>query len=73
MTLKMWLCFQVAMADPVMISDGTGHSYERRAIQAWLRSHDTSPITGAPLPSKTLVPNHALRNLIEGMKKLEDM
>lgn len=55
-----------------MIGDGTGHSYERRAIQAWLQNHDTSPITGALLSSKTRVPNHALRNLIEGMKKLED-
>lgn len=58
------------MADPVMLEDGTGHSYERRAIQEWLRSNSTSPVTGALLPSKTLVPNHALRSLIEGMQEL---
>ena len=42
-----------------------GHSYERAALEAWFRGHDTSPRTGAALASKVLVPNHALRNSIE--------
>ena len=51
------------MRDPVTCSDG--HSYERAHIELWLRSHTTSPVTGADLPELTLLPNHALRNSIE--------
>ncbi len=29
--------------------------YERAAIEAWLRDHNTSPLTGEILPSKLLV------------------
>ena len=43
----------------------TGHTYERTAIEQWLRSHDTSPKTNARLESTHLVPAHALRNAIE--------
>jgi len=50
------------MADPVVTADG--HSYERRAIMAWLEKNDTSPITNEPLEHKTVVPNHALRSQI---------
>lgn len=59
---------QVAMADPVMLKDGTGYSYERSAIKGWLDTHSTSPITGKPLESNTLVPNHALRSLLGSLK-----
>jgi U-box domain len=45
------------------ISDG--HSYEQRAISEWLQTHDTSPVTGQLLATKDLLPNHALRQLIE--------
>lgn len=42
-----------------------GHSYERRAIEAWFaRGHRRSPRTNLPLPHPVLVPNHALRGLI---------
>ena len=54
---------QEIMRDPATCADG--HSYERAAIQCWLATHDTSPLTGAQLPSKVLIPNHALRNSIE--------
>lgn len=54
------------MADPVMAADG--HSYERKAITAWLRAHDTSPTTNLPLPHKLLVDNHALRSAIEDFR-----
>ena len=50
------------MTDPVFTSDG--NSYERAAITEWLRTHDTSPRTGAVLANKTLVPNITLRNII---------
>ena len=49
--------------DPVVTSDG--HTYSRAAIERWLRTHDTSPATGARLADKRLSPNHALRQAIE--------
>ena len=51
------------MRDPVSCSDG--HSYEREHIVRWLSESRLSPVTGAPLPSPDLRPNHALRNAIE--------
>jgi len=50
------------MHDPVTLSDG--HSYERTEIERWLMTKNTSPMTGAKLKSKAVVPNHALRNSI---------
>jgi hypothetical protein len=40
------------------------YSYEKSAIQDWLRRHDTSPMTNEALESKELVPNRALRAVI---------
>jgi hypothetical protein len=50
------------MRDPVVAADG--NTYEREAIEAWLRTHDTSPMTNQQLPHKALVPNLALRSSI---------
>ena len=50
------------MTDPVSTADG--FSYERTAITEWLRTKDTSPVTGATLESKLLFPNYSLRNII---------
>jgi hypothetical protein len=50
------------MHDPVVLEDG--HTYERRHISKWLESKETSPVTGAHLPSKAMFPNHAMRNAI---------
>jgi hypothetical protein len=47
------------MKDPVVTVDG--HTYEREAIEDWLQTHDTSPITGELLPAKTVIPNIQLR------------
>jgi len=47
--------------DPVMTEDG--NSYERKAIEKWLETHDFSP-SGAQLSSKILLPNLALKQLI---------
>ena len=52
------------MQDPVTTCDG--HAFERLAIERWLRSHQTSPMTGMPLETTTLTPAIALRQLIEG-------
>ena len=53
------------MTDPVV--DPEGNSYERSSIEDWLgRSANTSPLTGAPLVPSQLVPNHALKDAIDG-------
>ena len=41
-----------------------GFTYERSAIEQWLKTHDISPATGVELESKQLIPCHALRSLI---------
>tara|TARA_A100001015_G_C14936162_1_gene690567 strand:+ start:132 stop:350 length:219 start_codon:yes stop_codon:yes gene_type:complete len=51
------------MQDPVFTLDG--HTYERTAITQWLEQRGTSPKTGAPLPDRRLIPNHALRSRIQ--------
>ena len=53
---------QAVMQDPVTTADG--HTYERSAIERWLRTHDTSPSTGARLANKQLAPAIALGQLI---------
>jgi hypothetical protein len=54
------------MADPVVTCDG--HTYERSAIEYWLQSNNTSPITNEPLSSKALIPNFLLRSQIAAFK-----
>ena len=56
-------CSFVSYADPVLAMDG--HAYERAAIKEWLARNNTSPTTGAQLPSLVLVENHTLRSLIQ--------
>ncbi|EOD31632.1 hypothetical protein EMIHUDRAFT_231606 [Emiliania huxleyi CCMP1516] len=50
------------MSDPVMAADG--HSYERSAIERWLATKSTSPMTGVALVHSFLAPNHTLRRQI---------
>ena len=50
--------------DPVLCT-GDGQTYERSAITEWLAASDTSPVTGHPLASRDLLPNHALRSIIQ--------
>ena len=52
-----------AMIDPVI--DALGNTYERAAIERWLRGHNTSPLTGAVLPHKELTPNIVLKSIIQ--------
>ena len=49
------------MRDPVTTCDG--HAFERVAIERWLESHRTSPMTGALLETRALAPAIALRQL----------
>ena len=64
-TPEVFLCpiTRQIMRDPVM--DRDGYSYERSAIEAWVRDHGTSPMTRSPLTLQELVPNRSLRNTIE--------
>ena len=58
------------MSDPVMAADG--HAYERSAIERWLATKSTSPLTGGALEHPYLTPNHILRRQIrdwEGARK----
>jgi hypothetical protein len=51
------------MKDPVSIADGS--TYERSAIERWLQQHGRSPLTNLPLTHRVIVPNVALKNVIE--------
>ena len=51
------------MEDPVITSDG--HSYERIEIENWLETQTMSPLTGTLMESTQLIPNIALRQLIQ--------
>ena len=45
-----------------------GHTYERRAIEAWLHNHNTSPITGLQLDSRSLKPNFAIKMALQAYR-----
>jgi len=51
------------MVDPVI--DPEGNSYERHAIEDWIRRSGTSPITRTALSIDDLLPNQALKTAID--------
>jgi len=51
------------MKDPVI--DRDGNTFERAAIERWLETHDTSPLTKKPMFWRDLVPNRLLKNVID--------
>ncbi|KAG6496857.1 U-box domain-containing protein 21-like [Zingiber officinale] len=52
------------MKDPVTLH--TGITYDRHGIETWLDAgHRACPVTNQPLLSDDLVPNHALRRMIQ--------
>jgi len=57
------------MMDPVVAADG--HTYERDKIEAWFASPQfadrpvKSPMTNIQLDNTTLIPNHALKCVIQ--------
>ena len=65
----MWTCVIRCALQEVMVRPalcvGDGHSYEEAAIAQWLQTHGTSPVTGQPLATQELLPNHALRQMIQ--------
>eukprot|EP00210_Caulerpa_lentillifera_P001613 g1551.t1 len=56
------ITFEV-MKDPVIATDG--HTYERKAIEQWIREKGESPVTRQPLTVSTLITNLAIKNLID--------
>ena len=65
---------QEVMEDPVVCADG--HSYERSAIEKWLQTSNTSPLTGAVLESTLLIPcvivRSQIQDLLERYPELKD-
>jgi hypothetical protein len=51
------------MADPVVAADG--FTYERSAIETWLRNHATSPKTNVQMADNNLVANTTLKVMIQ--------
>ncbi|XP_074284172.1 U-box domain-containing protein 35-like [Silene latifolia] len=49
---------QDVMEDPCVASDG--YTYDRKAIELWIKDNDTSPTTNFPLANKHLIPNNSL-------------
>jgi hypothetical protein len=59
------------MEDPVILEDG--HSYDRKAIERWLRTNRRSPTTNEILNSKHMISNYSLKSLIEAfVEKQQD-
>jgi hypothetical protein len=52
--------------DPVVAADG--HSYERVAFARWMNERQVSPLTNLPLKSTNVVPNTALKKLVEAFE-----
>uniref|UniRef100_A0A0A9CZ65 RING-type E3 ubiquitin transferase n=1 Tax=Arundo donax TaxID=35708 RepID=A0A0A9CZ65_ARUDO len=57
---------QEVMEDPYVAADG--HTYEHRAINAWLKKHKISPVTKQKLPNLSIIPNHSLQVAIQQWK-----
>jgi hypothetical protein len=51
------------MLDPVI--NAVGLTYERWAIEEWFKTNNVDPISRAPLPHKSLIPNVVLRCQID--------
>jgi hypothetical protein len=50
------------MSDPVATCDG--HTLDRSTVEEWFKTHTTSPLTGAELATRIVVPHLALRESI---------
>ncbi|XP_010483826.1 PREDICTED: U-box domain-containing protein 52 [Camelina sativa] len=57
------------MNEPCVAADG--YTYDREAIEEWLREKDTSPVTNLPLPNKNLLANYTLYSAIMEWKSNE--
>ena len=53
--------------DPV--STITGQTYERAYIEKWFETHDTDPLTNKHVTGRLLIPNNAIKKVVEDFKK----
>eukprot|EP00877_Chromochloris_zofingiensis_P001497 jgi/Chrzof1/11348/Cz05g33090.t1 len=69
----MYVCpiTQDVMEDPVIAADG--YTYERSAIESWLTTHNSSPMTNNLLRHKEVIPNHGLRSAISEAKQRNEL
>ena len=55
--------------DPVLLIE-TGQTYDRQSIERWFKEgHNTCPSTGKTLTSKQIVPNFAVRGLVDAWRQ----
>lgn len=57
------------MNDPCVAADG--YTYDRRAIEMWLKENDVSPMTKVLLPNKNLITSYSLLSAIMAWKSNE--
>jgi len=57
------------MTEPVLLSDG--FTYEKLAIEKWLKENKRSPMTNGVLESTILTPNRQLKKLIDDFRAFE--
>lgn len=48
----------------------SGHTYDRKVIEKWIKINGTCPITRKPLPKSELRPNRAIQNQINEWKAM---
>ncbi|XP_042478187.1 U-box domain-containing protein 35-like isoform X2 [Macadamia integrifolia] len=61
---------QEVMNEPCIASDG--YTYDRRAIEVWLKDNDNSPLTNLPLPNKNLIQDFTLHTaIVEWKSKMQ--
>ncbi len=60
---------QEVMKHPVIAEDGV--TYEKDAISTWLKNHSTSPMTRERISATKLIPNIALKQLIDQWRQQE--
>lgn len=56
--------------DPVRAADG--HTYERKYIEKWFKTHDTSPWTGLELDDKSLKKDTQMRRRVKSFRELRN-
>src|SRR5690606_29899446 len=54
--------------DPVLAKDQ--YTYERHAIEEWIRRNGTSPMTREPLSLEDLIPNRSIKEIVDSFETL---
>jgi len=50
-----------------------GHTYDKKAIEEWLKQKNIDPFTNQKLKKDDLKPNFAIRQAVEEYKKLQQL